>query len=139
MKILESCLLRWINDKGYSSQSYGKNHKMPEIAILVDNCGGQRNINCGNYPFYINMIKDGGFFGTATFHLYIKVNTNNDCDCAFNSLNMMYWKKCIFTFEKFCEVWIPEIMLNLFYCSMKTSLTCNHSGMISLAYLILKL
>ena len=30
-------LLSWINDKGYYSQSYSKNHKMPEIDILVDN------------------------------------------------------------------------------------------------------
>ena len=41
MNNVASCLLSWLNDKGHYSQSYVKNNKMPEIAILFDNYGGQ--------------------------------------------------------------------------------------------------
>ena len=79
-----------------------KNHKMPEIAILVDNCGGHNKNNV--IIRFLNMITEGGLFGTATFHLYIKVHTKNDCDRAFNSLKVMYRKQNISTFEKCCEI-----------------------------------
>ena len=39
MNNISYCVLCWLNDKGYYSQSYGNNHKMPEIDILVGNCG----------------------------------------------------------------------------------------------------
>ena len=69
MNNISSCLLRFLNAKGYYYQSYGKNHNMPEISILVDNCGGQ-NKKIVMIRF-LNMIKEGGFFGTDTLHLYI--------------------------------------------------------------------
>ena len=37
------------------------------------------------------------------------------------------------------KIWIPEIMLKLFKCFMKTYLALDHSWMISRTYLILKL
>ena len=45
MNNIASCLLCWLNDKGYYSLSYGKNNNMPEISIPVDNCGGQNKNN----------------------------------------------------------------------------------------------
>ena len=60
---------------------------MPEIAIPVDNCGGQ-NKNDAMIQFLI-MIKEGELFGTPTFHFYINVPTMNDCDHAFNSLKIL--------------------------------------------------
>ena len=58
MNNIASCFLRWLNDKGYYSRSYGKNYHMPEIAILVYNCGGK---NKNNVMFrFLNMIKEGG-------------------------------------------------------------------------------
>ena len=59
-----------LNGKGYYSQSYGKNHKIPEIAILVDNYGGQKKNN--SMIHFMNMINEGGLFGTYTLHFYIK-------------------------------------------------------------------
>ena len=50
------------------------------------------------------MCKEGGFFGTATLHLYIKSYIKNECDRSFNSLKLMYWKKNVFNFEKCCEI-----------------------------------
>ena len=50
------------------------------------------------------MTKEGGLFETATLYFYIKIHTNNDCDHAFNSLNILYWKKHVFTFEKRCGI-----------------------------------
>ena len=70
MNNIASFLLFWLNDKGYSSQSYGKNHKIPEIGTLVDNCGGQNKNNL--MICFLNTIKWGGLFGTATLKLYIK-------------------------------------------------------------------
>ena len=87
MNNIASCFLRWLNDKGYYSRSYGKNYHMPEIAILVYNCGGK---NKNNVMFrFLNMIKEGGFFGTYTLHFYIKGHTKNDCDRSFNSLKVL--------------------------------------------------
>ena len=43
MNNVESCLIHWINEKWCCYQSYGKNHKMPEIDSIIDNCGGQKN------------------------------------------------------------------------------------------------
>ena len=54
MNNIASFLLCWLNYKGSSSKSYGKNHKMPEIDILIDSCGGQ-NMNNAMIQF-INMI-----------------------------------------------------------------------------------
>ena len=51
---------------------------MPGIDILVDNCGGQNKNNV--MIRFLNMIKDGGFFGTDTFYFYIRGHTKNDCD-----------------------------------------------------------
>ena len=65
MKKIASCFLRWLNDKGYYYQSYGKNHKMPKIAVLVDNCGGQNKNNLTIH--FLNIIKDGGFFWGGHF------------------------------------------------------------------------
>ena len=75
---------------------------MPEISILVDNCGVQNNNNV--MIRFLIMIKEGGIFGTATFHFYIKGHTNNDCDLAFNSLKVLYREKNVFTFDKYCEI-----------------------------------
>ena len=76
MKNIDYCLLCWINGKGYYYQSYGKKHKMPEIAIPIDNCGGQNKSNA--MIRVLNIIKELGFFETDTLYLYIKYHTNND-------------------------------------------------------------
>ena len=52
----------------------------------------------------MNMIKEGGLFGTDTLYFYIKGHINNYCDCKFNSLKVLYRKKNFFTFEKCCEI-----------------------------------
>ena len=101
MNNIVSCLFFWINDKGYYPQSYGKNHKIHEIDILFETCGGQNKNNLMIRS--LNMIEEGGFFGTATLHFYIKIHTKNDGDRAFNSLKVLYRKQNIFTFEKCCE------------------------------------
>ena len=75
---------------------------MPEIAILIDNCGGQNKKNLMIH--FLNMINEGGFFGTDTLNFYIKVHTKNDCERTFNSLKVMYWKQNVFTFEKCYEI-----------------------------------
>ena len=90
MNNISSCLLIWCNNKGYYSQSYGNNNKMPEIAIVVENCGGQKNHNV--MICFLNMIREGVFFGMATLNLYIKVHTQNYCDRAFNSPKVLYRK-----------------------------------------------
>ena len=95
-------LLRWINDKGYYSRSYVNNHKMPEIDILDDNCGGQNKNNL--LIRFFNIIKNGGLFGADTLNFYIKGHTNNYYDRAFNGLKVLYQKKNVFTLEKFCEI-----------------------------------
>ena len=43
---------------------------MPEISIIVDNCSGQNKNNVTIR--FMNMIKEGGLFGIATFNFYIK-------------------------------------------------------------------
>ena len=60
---------------------------MPEIDILVDNCGVQKKNNLMIH--FLNMINEGGLFGTYTLHLYIKGHTKNDCDRAFNILKVL--------------------------------------------------
>ena len=65
MNNIASCLICWLIDKGYYSQSYVKNRNMTEIAIPVENCGGKNNNNV--IIRFLNMIKEGGFFGTANF------------------------------------------------------------------------
>ena len=75
---------------------------MPEISILVYNCGGQNKNNL--IIRVLNMINQRGFFGTDNFNLYIKVHTKNDSGRAFNSLKVLYWKRNFFTFEKCCEI-----------------------------------
>ena len=50
------------------------------------------------------MIKEGGLFGIDAFHFFIKFHTKNYCDRAFNSIAVLYWKKNVFTFEKYCEI-----------------------------------
>ena len=98
MNNIDSCLLSWINDKGYYSQSYGKNNNMLNIDILVDNYGGQNKNNV--MICLMKIIKERGFFSTAIFNFYIKVHTKNYCDYAFNSPNVLYRNQNVFTFEK---------------------------------------
>ena len=74
---------------------------MTEISTLVDNYGGQNKNN--STIRFLSMIKEGGLFGMAIFHFYIRVHTNNDCDRAFNSLKVIYRKQNVFNFEKCCE------------------------------------
>ena len=110
---------------------------MTGIHILVDNCSGKKKsivMIC-----FIRMVKEIELSGTATLHLYIKGHTNNDCDHVFNSLKLLYRKKMSLILRITVKFWIPEILLKLFKCSIKTSLDCNHSWMISMTYLILKL
>ena len=102
MENIASCLLCWINEKGYYSQSYGKNHKMPEIAILVDKFCGQNKNNV--IIRFLNMIKEGWLFGKATLNFYIKGHTNSDCDGALNSLKVLYRKQNVFTFDNCYEI-----------------------------------
>ena len=102
MNNIASCLIFWLNEKRSHSQSYSKNHKMPEIYTLVYNCGGQNKNNL--MIRFLNVINDGGFFGAATFHFYIKGHTNNDCDHAFKILKLIYPKQNVFTFERCCEI-----------------------------------
>ena len=74
---------------------------MPGIAILVENCCVQNKNNA--MTRFLNIIKKGGFFGAATLYFYIKGHTKNCCDCAFNSLKVLYRKQNVFAFEKCCE------------------------------------
>ena len=99
---IASCLFCWLNDKGYYSQSYNKNHKMSEIDIPVDNCGGQNKNNV--MIQFLNIIHKWVFFGTDPLHFYVKSHTHNDGDRAFKILKVLYWNKRVFTFEKFCEI-----------------------------------
>ena len=69
---------------------------MPEISILVDNCGVQNKNNV--MIRFLNMAKEGGFFGTAILHFYIKRHTNNYRDPAFNIIKLLYRKQNFFTF-----------------------------------------
>ena len=96
MKNSAPCLLCCINDKGYYYQSYDKNHKMPEISVLVYNYSSQNKNNV--MILFLKMIKGGGFFGIANFHLYIMGHTNNDGDRTFNILKLMYRKQNVFDF-----------------------------------------
>ena len=134
---IASCLLHCINDKGCYSQSYGKNHNMPEISILVDNCGGHNNNNV--MIRFLNIIKEGGLFGVDTLYFYIKEHTNNDRERTFNSLKGLYRKKMSLLLRSAVKFWISEIMLDLFKYSMKTSVIWYHSWVISTTDLILKL
>ena len=102
MENIASCLLCYINDKGYYYQSYGKNNKIPKIDILVNKCSGQNKNNI--MIWFLIIIKKGGFFGTSNFHLYIKFHTRNDSDRVFNGLKVLYQKKNVFTFEKCCGI-----------------------------------
>ena len=102
MNNIASCLLRWINNKGYYYQSYGNKNKMPEITILVYNCSVHKKNNL--MIRFMNMIKQEGLFGTSTLNFYIKSYTKNDRDRAFNRLKVLYRKKNVFTFEKCFEV-----------------------------------
>ena len=95
MNNITYCLLSCLNDKRYYSKSYSNNHKMPEISVLVENCGGQNNINV--MIRYLNMIKEVRFSGTDTLNFYIKGHTNNDCDHEFNSLKIIYQKQNFLT------------------------------------------
>ena len=91
MNNISSCLICWLNDKGCCSQSYCNKNNMPEISILVDSYGVQNNNNV--MIRFLNMIKERVLFGTDTLHLYIEGHTKNHCDRAFNSLQVLYWKK----------------------------------------------
>ena len=75
---------------------------MPELAILVDNCGG---LNKNNVIIrFLKSMKYEGFFGTDTLHQSIKGHTKNDRDCTFNSHKVLYRKQNVFTFDKCCEI-----------------------------------
>ena len=101
MNNIASCLLRWLNYKEYYSQSYGKNHKMPGISILFDNCGSNNNNNL--MIRFMNTMKEWELFGTDNFNLYKKGHTKNYCDCTFNSIKVQYRRQNVLTFEKFFE------------------------------------
>ena len=96
MKNIASCLLCWINVKGYYYKSYGKNNKMTEITIIVDNCGAQNKNNAMIY--FINMLKQGGLYWTANLHFYIRSHMKNGRDRAFDRLKALYWKQSMFHF-----------------------------------------
>ena len=102
MNNTSSCLLCWINEKVYCYQSYVRNHNINKIAILVDNWGGHNKNNV--MILFMNIIKEGGLFGTDIFHFYIKGHTNNKQDHIFNSLKVLYRKQNGFTLENFCEI-----------------------------------
>ena len=53
---------------------------------------------------FMNMIKEGGILGADTLYFYIKGYTKNDCNHAFNSLKVLYWKQNVFTFDNFCNI-----------------------------------
>ena len=96
MNNIVSWLLRWINAMGCYYKSYGKNNKMTKIAIIVDNCGGQNKNNVMIY--FINMINEGGLYVTANLYFYIKGNTKNGRDHAFDRLKVLYRKQNLFPF-----------------------------------------
>ena len=102
MENIASCLLCCINGKVYYYQPYGKNHNMLKITILVESCDGQNKNNV--MILFMNMVNDVLFFVKAILHLYIKGYKNNDCCRVLNSLKVLYWKRNVFTFEKFCEI-----------------------------------
>ena len=54
------------------------NNKMPEIYILVGKCGGYNKNNL--MIQFMNIIKEGRFFGTDTLNLYTRLHTKNGCD-----------------------------------------------------------
>ena len=60
---------------------------MPEIDILVDNCGGHNKNNA--MIRFLKMIKEDVLFGTATLNLYVKGTTKNNYYHAFNSLKVL--------------------------------------------------
>ena len=122
---IASCLLSWINAKGYYYQACDKNHNMPEIAIFVDNCSCQ-NKNIVLIRF-MKMIKEVGFFGTATLNLYIKGHTKNECDRAFNSLKVLYQKQHVFNFENCCRIWNTSNNVGVTQMFHEMFLTWNHS------------
>ena len=101
MNSISSFLLSWINGKGYYYQAYSNNHNMPEISIIVDNCGSQNKNNIMIH--FMNMIKERRFFGIPDLHFYTKVRINNYRYHVFNSLNLLYQKQNVFSFEKWCE------------------------------------
>ena len=136
MNKISFCLICWLNYKGYYYQSYSKNNHMPKIAILFYYCGGQNKTNV--MIRFLNIIKEGGLFGTATLNFYIKGHTNNYYNRACNRLKLLYRKQMSLLLRSDVKYWIPEIILKLFKCSMKTSLTWNYSWMISTTELILK-
>ena len=68
MKNSASCLLCCINDKGYYYQSYDKNHKMPEISVLVYNYSSQNKNNV--MILFLKMIKGEDSLGQLMF-IYI--------------------------------------------------------------------
>ena len=60
---------------------------MPEIDVIVDNCSGRNKNNVTT--LFMNIINEVGFFEAATFYLYIRDHTNNDCDHASNSFKAL--------------------------------------------------
>ena len=102
MNNIFSCLLHWLNYRGFYFQPCGKNHKMPQFGVLVDNCRGQKKKKV--IIRFLNMIKEGGLLWDNFFCLYINVHTKNDFGRTFNSLKVLYWKENVFTFEKCCEI-----------------------------------
>ena len=51
---------------------------------------------------FMNMIKEGGLFGTDTLYFYIKGHTKNDYDHVFNSLKVLYQKQNVLNVDKCC-------------------------------------
>ena len=126
-----------INDKGYYYQSYHDNNKINGIAIIVDKWGGNNKNNLMIH--FLNMIKEGKCFETATLYLYIKGHKIVTATAHLTSLRCYNRSKMSLLLRSAVKFWIPEIMLKWFKYYMKFVLTWNHSRMIYTIELILKL
>ena len=110
---------------------------MTGINILVDNCSGKKKsivMIC-----FIRMVKEIELSGTATLHLYIKGHTKMTVNANLTALRCCTWSKMYSILRSDVEFLIQARMLNLFKCSMKTSLTWNNYWMIPTTNLILKM
>ena len=79
---------------------------------------------------FLNMIKEVGLFWTVTLRLYIKGHTKMTVNANLTALRCCTWSKMYSILRSDVEFLIQARMLNLFKCSMKTSLTWNNYLMI---------
>ena len=138
MNNIASCILFWLNDKGYYYQSYGKNTEIPENFIFVDSSGGQNKDN--ETIRFLNMIKEG-FFGKTTFHFFIKGHKKMTTTVT---VHLTYLRCCTgskmyLLLRSDMQFSMAARRLKLVKCSMKNDLTWSHSWIISMIDLILKL